>query len=100
VRRPEVAGLFLIAPPFWGPNFPEFALPPDFAARMRDFSPIYFYRSRDDAEISESHVERYRRALPRAVVRRLDGRGHEFDQAEFPEIVADILRVCGRRERG
>jgi predicted alpha/beta hydrolase family esterase len=47
VRRPGLAGLFLVATPFWGSDFPEFALPPDFGARLRDLSPIYLYHSRD-----------------------------------------------------
>jgi uncharacterized protein len=90
VARPPVAGLFLVATPFWGPQFPEFALPPDFGDRLRDVSPIFFYHSRDDPEVSLDHLERYRRALPQASVRILDGRGHEFNQPQFPELVADI----------
>jgi len=97
VRRPAVAGLFLIATPMWGPDFPEFALPPDFAARLRDLSPIYLYHSRDDAELPIKHLERYRRALPHATVRRLNGRGHEFDQPTFPELAADIRNLARRR---
>jgi predicted alpha/beta hydrolase family esterase len=93
VRRPDLAGLFLVATPFWGPGFPEFALPPDFGARLRDVSPVYLYHSRDDAEAPLEHLERYRRALPHATVRVLDGRGHEFNQREFPELAADIRRV-------
>ena len=93
VPRPSFAGLFLVATPFWGPDFPEFALPPDFAVRLRDVSPLYFYHSRDDAEAPIEHLERYRRALPHAVVRALEGRGHEFAQAEFPELVEDIRRL-------
>jgi predicted alpha/beta hydrolase family esterase len=92
VRRPAVAGIFLVATPFWGPDFPEFALPPDFGLRLRDVSPLYLYHSRDDAEVPLDHLERYRRALPRAVVRVLDGRGHEFNQTRFPELAADIRR--------
>jgi predicted alpha/beta hydrolase family esterase len=88
--RPSVVGLFLIATPFWGPDFPEFALQPDFEARLRDISPLYLYHSRDDPEIPFEHLERYSRALPQAIVRILEGRGHEFDQAQFPELVADI----------
>jgi predicted alpha/beta hydrolase family esterase len=95
VRRPALAGLFLIATPFWGPDFLEFALPPDFGARLRDLSPICLYHSRDDAEVPVDHLERYRRALPHATVRALDDRGHEFDQARFPELAADI-RGLGR----
>src|SRR2546430_15180113 len=40
--RPSFDGLFLIATPFWGREFPEFALPPDCGARLRDVSPLYF----------------------------------------------------------
>ena len=91
--RPSVAGLFLIATPFWGPDFPEFALPPDFGVRLRDVSPLYFYYSRDDSEVPFEHLEQYRRALPQAIVRALDGRGHEFAQPHFPELVDDIRRL-------
>ena len=97
VRRPALAGLFLIATPFWGPDFPEFALPPDFGRRLRDLSPIYLYHSRDDAELPLAHLERYRQALPHATARVLDGRGHEFNQARFPELAADIRGLGMRR---
>jgi predicted alpha/beta hydrolase family esterase len=75
VRRPALAGVFLVATPYWGPDFPGFALPPDFEDRLRRVSPLYLYHSRDDAEVLAEHLERYRRALPRAVVRVLEGRG-------------------------
>jgi len=91
--RPPLAGLFLVATPFWGSDFPEFALPPDFGARLRDLSSVYLYHSRDDAEVPLEHLERYRHALPQAVTRVLDGRGHEFNQTHFPELVADICRL-------
>ena len=94
ITRPPVAGLFLIATPFWGPSLPDFALGRDFAARLRDLSPLCFYHSRDDPEISIEHLERYRKALPHAVVRVLDGRGHEFDQPEFSELAADIRSLA------
>jgi uncharacterized protein len=88
-----LAGLFLVATPFGGPDFPEFALPPDFGIRLRDLSPVYLYHSRDDPEVPFADVERYSRALPQAIVRVLDGRGHEFNQAHFPELAADIRRL-------
>jgi predicted alpha/beta hydrolase family esterase len=97
VRRPALAGLFLVATPWWGPEFPEFALPPDFGTRLRDLSPIYFYHSRDDGEVSLAHLERYRRALPHATVRVLEDRGHEFNQVQFPELTADIRGLAPRR---
>lgn len=76
-----------------GPLVRELALPPDFGVRLRDVSPLHLDHSRDDPELPFGHLERYHRELPHAVVRPLDGRGHEFDQTEFPELVADILRV-------
>jgi hypothetical protein len=97
VRRPALAGLFLVATPFWGPDFPEFALAPDFGVRLRDVSPLYLFHSRDDPEIPFEHLERYSRVLPHAIVRALDGRGHDFNQPEFPELAADIRRLEGKR---
>jgi uncharacterized protein len=91
---PPCAGLFLVSTPFWGPQLPEFALPPDFGARLRDVGPLYFYHSKDDPEVPLDHLERYRRALPHAVVRVLDGRGHEFAQPDFPELADDIRRLA------
>jgi predicted alpha/beta hydrolase family esterase len=95
VRRPALAGLFLVATPHWGADLAEFALPSDFGVRLRDLTPIYLYHSRDDPEIPFEHLGFYSRALPHAIVRVLDGRGHEFDQAHFPELAADI-RSLGR----
>lgn len=97
VRRPALAGLFLVATPFWGADFPEFALPPDFGRRLRHLAPIYLYHSRDDTEVPLEHLERFRRALPQATVRVLDGRGHEFNQSGFPELAADIRGLARRR---
>jgi predicted alpha/beta hydrolase family esterase len=99
VRRPAFAGLFLIATPFWGPDFPEFALAPDFGVRLREVSPLYLYHSRDDPETPFEDLERYRRVLPHAIVRALDGRGHEFNQPQFPELGADIRRLALQRRR-
>ena len=97
VYRPALKGLFLVATPFWGPDVPEFALPPDAGVRLRDVSPICLYHSRDDLEIPMELLERYRQVLPHAKVRVLDGRGHEFNQAGFPELVADIRGLARRR---
>lgn len=94
VPRPAFAGLFLIATPFWGSKLPEFALPADFGVRLRDVSPLYMYHSRDDSEVPLEHLERYQRALPHAIVRILDGRGHEFAQPQFPELVDDIRHAA------
>jgi predicted alpha/beta hydrolase family esterase len=99
LQRPALAGVFLVATPFWGSGLPEFALPSDFGERLRDLAPIFLYHSRDDTEVSLEHLERYRRALPHATVRVLDNRGHEFNQAQFPELAADIHSLAVRSVR-
>jgi len=97
---PPVPGLFLISTPFWGPKFPEFMLKPDFGSRLGNV-PLFLYQSRDDQVVPAAQLEQYRKALPHATVRVLDGRGHEFDQPEFPELAADIRRVTDtEHERG
>ena len=53
--------------------------------------------SRDDPEIPFEHLERYSRVLPHAIVRALDGRGHELNQPEFPELADDIRRLAPQR---
>jgi hypothetical protein len=93
VHRPALGGVFLVATPFWGPDFAAFALAPDFGARLSDLRHVYFYHSRHDPEIPIGHLRRYARAMPHATVRILPGREHEFDQPTFPELTGDIRRV-------
>jgi predicted alpha/beta hydrolase family esterase len=90
--RPALRGLFLVATPFWGTNFPDFALTAEELRQLQTVSPIFFYHSQDDGDIEFAHFQKYRRALPHATFRALNGRGHEFDQDHFPELVADIRR--------
>ena len=88
-----IAGIFLVATPFWNPADPEiaeYALPDDLAARLPAIHKLFLYHSRDDTEIPFSHLGRYARALPGAVVRDLDGYGHLFDKP-CPDLVRDIV---------
>ena len=88
--RPDVRGVFLVAAPFWNQDFPEYALATRDIAQLQNISPLIFYQSRDDEEVGIDHLAKYREALPQATFRELDGRGHEFDQDAFPELVTDI----------
>lgn len=90
--RPDFRGLFLLATPFWSADFPEYALTTRDIVRLQDVAPLKFYQSRDDEEVGIEHLAKYRQALPHATFRELDGRGHEFDQEDFPELAADIRR--------
>jgi len=94
---PQLAfrGLFLVATPFWKTGFPEFALTAEELDRLQSVSPMVFYHSQDDSEVGFDHLGQYASALPHALTRGLDGRGHEFNQESFPELVADIHRLAG-----
>jgi len=93
--QPALRGLFLVATPFWGKNFPDFALTAEHLRRLQSISPLFFYQSADDPTVGLTHFQKYQKALPHAVFRRLDGRGHEFDQDTFPELVDDIRSISG-----
>ena len=83
-----VAGLFLVAAPFWGAEdweFDEFALPEDFASKL----PVFLYHGRDDEVVPFSHLALYSEKLPRATVRELDGRGHQLGE-DLSDVARDI----------
>ena len=87
-----LAGLFLVAAPYWGANMPEFALPAGFAARLPSIAATFLYHSRGDGEVPFSHVERYREALTHATVRPIDGDEHTF-AGGLPALVEDLVRI-------
>ena len=95
---PLFRGLFLVATPFWGEDFPDFALTVEHLLRLRSTSPLFFYQSADDPIVGLAHFQNYQKSLPHAVFRRLDGRGHEFDQETFPELVTDIRSVTASEQ--
>jgi hypothetical protein len=50
------------------------------------------YIGTDDEMVSLEHASLYQRAIPQAVVRRLDGRDHQLNN-DLSEVAADILRL-------
>jgi predicted alpha/beta hydrolase family esterase len=87
--------IFLISAPFWSPGvwqWGEVALPEDASDRLPSSVPIFLYHSRDDEEVPYAHLDLYRRAFPRAVVRRLTGRNHQLND-DLSEVAADIGRL-------
>lgn len=80
-ERPDVAGLFLLAPPYWGETGWEvggLASPETFTSGLPPHLPIFLYGSRDDDVVPSSHTGRYAAALPGATVRMFDKGGHQF----------------------
>ncbi|HSK99569.1 MAG TPA: alpha/beta fold hydrolase [Rubrobacteraceae bacterium] len=91
----SVAGLFLVAAPFWGVEdweVDEYALRRDFASKLPAELPVFLYHGRDDDVVPLEHLALYAQKLPRANVRELDGRGHQL-AGDLSEVARDIGRL-------
>lgn len=91
----KLAGVFLIAAPFIGPGgWPsEDVEPPrDLGARLPRTTPIFFFHGSDDDTAPYAHVDLYKQAIPRAHVRKLEGRDHQLND-DLSEVAEDIRRI-------
>ncbi|MCC3377416.1 alpha/beta fold hydrolase [Cohnella sp. REN36] len=91
----SVAGLFLLAPPYWGPegwDVEAFALRSDAASAISDIQPVTFYHCRDDDIVPFSHLGQYVKTFPQAIVREFEGRGHLFGE-DMSEVAQDIRNL-------
>lgn len=89
-----IAGLFLVATPFWGPEGwanDEFALVEDFASRLPPM-PTFLYHSREDPHVPFAHLALYEEHLPNATSRPIDGAEHSFMHG-LPALVGDVRQV-------
>ena len=94
VKNP-VAGLFLVAAPYWGAKdweVEEYYLQENFASKLPGGLTVFLYHSRDDEVVPFAHLALYEAKLPGATVRELDGRGHQFGD-DLSEVAADIRKV-------
>ncbi|GIP36099.1 alpha/beta hydrolase [Paenibacillus sp. J2TS4] len=90
-----IAGLFLIASPYWGSEgweVDEYVLDKDLKSRIPEIQQIFFYHSRDDEIVPFSHLALYAEMYPQAIIREFDGRGHQFNNDLF-EVVQDIKEL-------
>jgi pimeloyl-ACP methyl ester carboxylesterase len=80
--RPQLAHLFLLAPPYngadgeWGDS--DFTFPAAFAERLPRDLPITIYHSDDDDTIPVDNAHAYAEKLPRAKVVIVHGHDHQF----------------------
>ena len=88
----SVAGLVLVATPFWGHSDweEEWALPEGWPDDSTELPRTFLFHSRDDEEIPFAHLERYGERLPQATTRLLDGNGHLFDRGDLREVLEAI----------
>ena len=94
VEKP-VAGIFLIAAPYWGTEdweVSEYELRDGFASKLPEGLPMFFYHSRDDEWVPFVHLAMYKERLPQATFREFDGRGHQFND-DMSEVARDIERL-------
>lgn len=94
VRKP-LAGIFLIATPFWGGNgwryegYEKLALPKGLAAKLPEGVPIFLYHCRDDETVPFDHLALYAQVLPQATVRELHAGGHQLNN-DLSVVARDI----------
>jgi uncharacterized protein len=91
----SLAGVFLVSTPFWYDHevwhWEEVELPRDAAKRLPRGVPVFLYHGRADEFVPFSHVGKYAKALPKAVVRRLGG-NHQLND-DLTEVARDISRL-------
>lgn len=98
-EKPDVTGLFLLAPPYWGEadwEVAEYALPEGYASSFPPHLPLFLYGSRDDDVVPFAHTERYATELPEVTVRVFDSGGHQFGN-DLAEVAQDIRTLRYRR---
>ena len=96
VKQP-IAGLFLLAAASWDEDrwkFDDMKLPPDIAEKLASIPRIFLYHSRDDAVVPFAHLALHAARLPRATVRAVDGRGHQFGE-DLSDVAKDIQFAIG-----
>lgn len=89
------AGIFLVSMPFIGKEgWPSDEIRPDpeLGARLPAQTPVYLYQGSADETVPPKHADLNARAIPQAVVRRLPGRDHQFDN-DMSEVAADIRQL-------
>jgi uncharacterized protein len=90
-----VAGVFLVAPPYWGAEdweVSEYALQADFASKIPKELAVFFYHSRDYEWVPFAHLALYAEKLLQATIHEFDDRGHQFDD-DLSGVTRDIKRL-------
>jgi pimeloyl-ACP methyl ester carboxylesterase len=65
-ERP-LAGVFLVATPYWDAEdweVDEYALPEDFASKLPEGVPMFFYHGREDEVVPFGHLALYKEKFP------------------------------------
>jgi predicted alpha/beta hydrolase family esterase len=92
----NITGIFLLATPFVGDGGWQFE---EMAIKDASFSkplpaPVFFYHSTGDEVVPFSHFSIYEKKLPYATFRKIEGRGHQFNN-DLLEVVEDVKGLIG-----
>ena len=88
----SIAAIFLVSIPQWGEGgweVDDFVLPENFASKLGSIGKVFLYQSDEDDIVPFEHMDFYKLAFPKAVVRVLNGKDHVFARG-LPELVEDI----------
>jgi uncharacterized protein len=88
----QIAGLFLVAPPFWGKGgweAEEFALRDNFSKTLPTIPEIHLYHCLNDPVVPVEHVDFYQKLIPNASIHKLNGDDHAFSGG-LPVLVEHI----------
>lgn len=91
----RITGVFLVAAPFWNGDrdwVQQLKLQADFAEKLPQDIPFFFYHCRDDEVVPLAHFTRYQEQLPRAVFRELNNGGHQFHD-DLSLVASDIKNL-------
>lgn len=93
--RKTIAGIFLIATPFWSGNEAwkqGLKLQANFGEKLPKNTPIFRYHCMDDEEIPVNHLNRYSQQLPQATIREIASGGHQLNE-DLSAVADDILSI-------
>jgi len=92
----SIAGVFLIAPPFWSGNedwVQPFKLQDGFSDKLPKDIPTFFYQCEDDDVVPFTHFTTYKQHLPWATFREMANGGHQLND-DLSMVATDIKTVC------
>ena len=90
-----ILGLFLISTPFWskkGWDTNDFVLKEGFESELPHIPYVFLYHSKDDDMVPFNHLDFYKKAFPKAMVRALKGNDHAFENG-LPVLVSDLKKL-------
>ena len=90
--KTTLSALFLISAPFVGDGgWPseELKSPKNFGAKLPEDFPIHIYHGLKDEEAPPKHADLYEGAIPEAVIHRVPGRDHQFNN-DLRDVAAAI----------